>query len=307
MQAAATFSTRRRGVAALVAIVVALPLVLPALYVVGFTAWTAWISVTPSRLLPNYEWIGFANYRTLLASRNWQIAFDNMLVYGATFVLASTAIGFLLAALLDQRIRGEGLFRSIFMYPLALSLVVTGTVWRWLLNPELGIERLVHDLGWLGFRFDWIVDRQMAIYAIAIVGVWQASGFAMALFLAGIRSVEPELIKAAEIDGARPWRIYLQIVLPSIKPVFIAVLIILLQIAIKTFDLVRALTNSGPGISTSMPATVVYDYMFQRGNLGQGSAAAVLMLLMLVLVTIPYYAYRGYAFLARRARERRAA
>ena len=247
---------------------------------------------TSSTLLPANDWVGLENYRAILSTRNWNVAFHNLIVYSLCFVSASTAIGFLLAVLLDQRIRGENLFRTIFLYPLAVSFVVTGTVWKWLLSPGLGIERLVREWGWSGFRFDWITSREFAIYAIAIAGVWQAAGFAMALFLAGIRSVNPELMRAAEIDGARPWRIYLQIVLPSIQPVFVAVLVILLQNAIKTFDLIRALTNGGPGIATAMPATVVYDFMFQRGLLGRGSAAAVLMLLILFGVLAPYFLYQ---------------
>ena len=279
---------------ALPALIIVPPLAIPAAYVLGFTAWTTWISFTPSTLLPEYDWVGLQNYRTVLATRNWDVAVHNLYVYSVTFVALSTAIGFILACLMDQRIRSENLFRSIFLYPLAVSFVVTGTVWRWLLNPEIGVERLVHLLGWASFRFDWITNRDMAIYAIAVAGIWQASGFAMALFLAGIRSVEPELIRAAQIDGAGPLRLYLQIVLPSIGPVFAAVLVILLQNAIKTFDLIRALTNGGPGISTNMPATVVYDFMFQRGLLGRGSAAAVLMLLLLVAVLTPYFVYRRW-------------
>ena len=278
----------------LVALIIAIPLVIPAAYVVGFTAWTTWISFTPSTLLPEYDWIGLRNYHMVLAMRNWNIAFYNLVVYSISFVVATTAIGFLLAVLIDQRIRMENLFRSIFLYPLAVSFVVTGTIWKWLLSPNLGVERLVHELGWAAFQFDWITNRNMAIYAIAIAGAWQASGFAMALFLAGIRSVEPELMMAAQIDGARPWRIYLQIVLPTIGPVFVAVLVILLQIAIKTFDLIRALTDGGPGIATTMPATVVYDLMFQRGLLGRGSAAAVLMLLTLLIVLAPYFFYQRW-------------
>jgi glucose/mannose transport system permease protein len=294
-----------RGKATLIWLLAAVPLIVPMMYVIGFSLWTAWISVTSSTLLPSNDFIGFSNYTALLLSRNWKTAFYNIIVYGITFVTFTALLGFLLAALLDQRIRAESLFRSLFLYPLALSFVVTGVVWRWLLNPELGVQRLVQDLGWVGFKFDWIANRQMAIYAVAIVGVWQASGFAMALFLAGIRSVEPELIKAAQIDGARPWRIYVQVILPSIGPVFVAVLVILLQIAIKTFDLVRALTNSGPGIATSMPATVVYDFMFQRGSLGQGSAAAMLMLSLLILVVAPYWAWTAFASFRRARREKR--
>jgi glucose/mannose transport system permease protein len=152
----------------------------------------------------------------------------------------------------------------------------------------------VRDLGWTHFRFDWLVDRDMAIYTIVIAGAWQAAGFAMALFLAGLRSVEGDLIKAAQIDGAGPIRIYLRVVLPSMWPIFITVMVVLLQVTIKTFDLVRALTGGGPGISTNMPAILVYDFMFQRGSLGRGSAAAVLMLLSLLAVLLPYGFYQRW-------------
>jgi glucose/mannose transport system permease protein len=172
--------------------------------------------------------------------------------------------------------------------------VVTGTVWRWILNPSTGLEALMHDIGWLGFSFDWITDREFAIYTVVMAGVWHASGFAMALFLAGLRAVEQDLIKAAQIDGASMARIYRRIVLPSIRPIFIAVLVILLQFAIKTFDLVLALTNGGPGIATTVPAIYVYDYMFQRGLMGEGAAAAIMILLALLLVLVPYGLYRSW-------------
>ena len=200
--------------------------------------------------------------------------------------------GLMLAILLDQRIRGENVLRSIFLYPLAVSFVVTGTVWSWLLNPGLGIQKLVHDLGWTSFRFDWLIDRDMAIWTIVIAAVWQSSGFAMALFLAGLRSVDADLIKAAQIDGAGPFRIYRRVILPTLWPISITVVVIQLQFAITTFDLVRALTGGGPGIATKLPALVVYDLMFQRGQLGRGAAAAVLMLLILLAVLLPYAAWR---------------
>jgi glucose/mannose transport system permease protein len=267
------------------------PLLISVLHVVSFTAYTTWISFTSSTLVPEYDWVGLRNYAAVLASRNWEIAFSNLIVYGTGFVLLTTALGLLLAILLDQRIRAENLLRTIFLYPLAVSFVVTGTVWAWLLNPSIGIQKLVRNLGWEGFRFDWLVDRDMAIYTIVIAGAWQASGFAMALLLAGIRSVDADLYKAAQIDGAGPWRIYRRVVLPAVWPIFIAVMVILLQYTIKTFDLVRALTGGGPGIATQLPSLVVYDLMFQRGLLGRGSAAAVLMLLYLLAVLLPYFAF----------------
>lgn len=268
------------------------PLLLSAAHLIAFTLWTIWISFTPSTLVSVSGWVGLRNYSAVAASRNWQIALDNLLLFGSAFVLLSLATGLILAILLDQRIRGENLLRSIFLYPLAVSFVVTGTVWSWLLNPGLGIQKLVRDLGWTSFRFDWLIDRDMAIWTIVIAAIWQSSGFAMALFLAGLRSVDADLIKAAQIDGAGPIRMYRRVILPTLWPITITVIVIQLQFAIATFDLVRALTNGGPGISTQLPALVVYDLMFQRSLLGRGAAAAVLMLLILLAVLLPYAAWR---------------
>jgi len=267
------------------------PLILSAGHVVLFTLWTAWISFTPSTLMPEGGFVGFKNYAAVMATRNFSVAYSNVIVFGFCFVVFTTLLGLLLAILLDQRVRGESVLRTIFLYPMAVSFVVTGTIWSWLLNPGFGIQRLVRDMGWTDFRFDWLIDRDRAIYTLVIAATWQAAGFAMALFLAGLRSVDPEIVKAAKIDGAGPMRIYRRVVLPTMGPIFFAVMVILLQNAIKTFDLVRALTGGGPGIATSLPATVVYDFMFQRGQLGRGSAAAVLMLLALVAVGVPYAIY----------------
>jgi glucose/mannose transport system permease protein len=250
-------------------------------------------------LLPEPGFVGWRNYTAVAATRNFHVAYINIVIFGIGFVVLTSALGMLLAILLDQRVRGENIFRTIFLYPMAVSFVVTGTIWSWLLNPGIGIQRLVRDWGWTSFRFDWLIDRDMAIYTVVIAGAWQAAGFAMALFLAGLRSVDGEIIKAAQIDGAGAWRIYRRVVLPTIGPIVLAVMVILLQMAIKTFDLVRALTGGGPGIATSMPTTVVYDFMFQRGQIGRGAAAAILMLLALVVVIVPYKAYQWWRERAR--------
>ena len=171
---------------------------------------------------------------------------------------------------------------------LAVSFVVTGTVWSWLYSPNAGIEFFVRSLGWTDFTFRLTTNRDTAIYAIIATGVWQSSGFAMALFLAGLRSVDPDLIKAAQIDGACRFRIYRKVILPTIAPIFVAVAVVLLQFAIKTFDLVVALTGGGPGIATTFPATYVYDLMFQRGEIAVGAAAAIMMLAALAVVLVPY-------------------
>jgi glucose/mannose transport system permease protein len=274
-------------------LVIWVPLLISAGHVVTFAMWTTWMSFTPSTLVPADGFVGLRNYTAVMATRNWKIALDNLLLFGSGFVVLSLSAGLILAILLDQRIRGENVLRSIFLYPLAVSFVVTGTVWSWLLNPGIGIQKLVNDLGWTSFRFDWLIDRDMAIWTIVITAVWQSCGFAMALFLAGLRSVDGDLVKAAQIDGAGPARIYRRVILPTLWPITITVAVIQLQFAITTFDLVRALTGGGPGIATQLPALVVYDFMFQRGNIGRGAAAAVLMLLVLLAVLLPHWTWRA--------------
>jgi len=257
-------------------------------YVFLFCAWTVWLSLSDSTLLPEFSWGGFKHYVALWQNRRWTIAYTNLFLFGSLYVTGSLAIGLVLAILIDQRVRGEAIWRSILLYPLAMSFVVTGTVWRWTFNPTTGLQAFVRSLGWTSFEFDWILDRTRAIYTIVFTGTWHASGFAMVLLLAGLRSVDQDLIKAAQIDGASMARIYYKIVLPSIRPIIVAVVVILLQFAIKTFDLVAAQTGGGPGLSTNVPAIYVYDLMFQRGQIAQGAAAAVMILLALALVLVPY-------------------
>jgi glucose/mannose transport system permease protein len=271
------------------------------IYVFVFTAWTLYISLSDSSLLPSYGFVGFENYASLWSSRRWNIAYSNLFLFSFCYVLGAMAIGLLLAILIDQRVRGESTWRTIFLYPLAVSFVVTGTVWGWLYSPTAGIEFLVHKLGWSDFKFALTTSRQYAIYAIVLTGIWQSSGFAMALFLAGLRSVDNDIVKAAQIDGAGVVRTYARVILPVIAPIFIAVAVVLLQFAIKTFDLVVALTGGGPGISTTFPANYVYDLMFQRGQIGEGAAAAIMMLLALAVVLVPYSLYLVW----RRQREAR--
>ena len=270
-------------------------------YVFVFTGWTLYISLSNSSLLPSYTFVGFGHYKALWENHRWNIAYTNLLVFSMFYVLGAMAIGLLLAIFIDQRVRGEAVWRTIFLYPLAVSFIVTGTVWGWLYSPTSGIEFLVRNLGWSSFRFALTTDRTSAIYAIVLTGIWQSSGFAMALFLAGLRSVDPDLVKAAKIDGAGVVRIYRKVILPTIAPLFVAVMVVLLQYAIKTFDLAIALTKGGPGIATTFPAIYVYDLMFQRGEIAEGAAAAIMILMALALVLVPYTLWR----VIRHARESR--
>lgn len=269
--------------------IVLIPTIILALgYVVGFSLWTIWISLSTSTLLPDPTFQGFEQYVRLWGSKRWTVAYQNLFLFGSLYVFGSLVLGTLLAILIDQRVKFEAIWRTIYLYPLAISFIVTGTVWRWIFHPNTGIELALHDLGWLSAQFNWITDRDMAIYVVVLTGMWHASGFAMALILAGLRSVDEDLVKAAQIDGASMFRIYRKVVLPAIWPIFIAVAVVLLQFAIKTYDLVVALTQGGPGVSTTVPAIVVYDFMFQRGQIAQGAAAAVMILVALALVLVPY-------------------
>ncbi|MDB5563344.1 MAG: binding-protein-dependent transport system inner rane component [Hyphomicrobiales bacterium] len=286
--AAAGPSWRERLAQAVPFLVLAPSLAATLIYVFVFTGWTLYISLSNSSLLPTYKFIGLKPYADLWANTRWNIAYHNLFIFSAFYVVGAMAVGLLLAIVIDQRVRGEAIWRTIFLYPLAVSFVVTGTVWSWLYTPDTGIQLFVRSLGWSNFTFALTTDRNLALYAIVITGIWQSSGFAMALFLAGLRSVDQDIIKAAQIDGAGVFRIYARVILPTIAPIFLAVMVVLLQFAIKTFDLAIALTNGGPGIATTFPAIYVYDLMFQRGQIAQGAAAAIMILAALAVVLVPY-------------------
>jgi glucose/mannose transport system permease protein len=280
---------RRERFAAWAPILVLAPSICASLiYVFGFTIWTFWISVSSSTLLPHYDFVGFKAYVDLWSHQRWKIAYGNLLSYSAAYVLTAMALGLALAIAIDQRIRAESGWRTIFLYPLAVSFVVTGTVWSWLYSPDAGIEYFVRGLGWKNFDFRLTTHRETALYAIIATGIWHSSGFAMVLFLAGLRSIDADILRAAAIDGASSVRIYRKVILPQIGPIFVAVAVVLLQFAIKTFDLAVALTGGGPGISTTFPAMFVYDFMFQRGQIAIGAAGAITILAALAIVLVPY-------------------
>lgn len=279
---------RDRLAAAVPVLVVAPSLAVSFVYVVVFTLWTLYISMSNSSLLPTYGFVGLDNFESLWANKRWNQSYTNLLFFSGFYVVGSMAVGLLLAILIDQRVRAESMWRTFFLYPLAVSFIVTGTVWSWLYNPTTGIEFLLRSLGWSDFSFAIIANRRTAIWAVILTGIWQSSGFAMALFLAGLRSVDQDIIKAAQIDGASAIRTYRKVILPTIAPIFLAVAVVQLQFAIKTFDLVAALTRGGPGTATSFPALYVYDLMFQRGQIGEGAAGAIMMLAALAIVLVPY-------------------
>lgn len=257
------------------------------IFVYGFIGLTGYLSLTESRLLPNYEFAGFVQYESLFELDRWWTAAANLGLFGIPFILICLAIGLFLAILLDQRIRCEGALRAIYLYPMALSFIVTGAAWKWILNPGLGLEKTMHDWGFTNFSFDWLVNSDMSIYTVVIAGVWQSSGFVMALFLSGLRGIDDSIIKAAMVDGASLPTTYVRIVIPALRPVFFSVLLVLSHIAIKSFDLVMALTAGGPGTSSDVPAVFMYQFSFTRGQLGLGAASAMMMLATVLAVIVP--------------------
>lgn len=269
-------------------LVLAPSFVLAFFFIYGLMAWNGYLSLSASRLLPNYEFVGLEQYETLFESERWWVALKNLAIFGGLFLFFGMAIGLLLAILLDQKIRAEGVLRTIYLYPMALSFIVTGTAWKWILNPGLGLEKVMHEWGWTSFGFDWLVNPERAIYTIVIAGVWQSAGFVMALFLAGLRGIDDSILKAAQIDGASLPRIYWRIIIPSLRPVFFSTLMVLSHLAIKSFDLVMALTAGGPGYATDMPATFMYTMAFSRGQIGLGAASATIMLATVAAIVVPY-------------------
>ena len=269
-------------------LVVAPGFVVSLLFIYGLMVWNGYLSLSASRILPNYEFVGLQQYQVLWASDRFKVAMTNMGLFGFLFIGGSMAIGVLLAILLDQKIRAEGVLRTIYLYPMAISMIVTGTAWKWILNPGLGVEHLLHQWGFTGFQFDWLVQQDKAIYCVVMAGVWQSAGFVMALFLAGLRGMDESIIQAAQVDGASLPRIYWRIILPSLRPVFFSTLMVVSHMAIKSFDLVMALTAGGPGYATDLPATFMYATAFTRGQIGVGAASATVMLATVAAIVVPY-------------------
>jgi glucose/mannose transport system permease protein len=269
--------------------IASIPLILTALGVfVGSTIWTIVYSFTKSGMLPKLDFVGLENYQRLWADDTWVRSIGNLAVFGVFSLVFTLVIGFLLAALLDQKIRGEDVFRTIFLYPFALSFIVTGLIWQWILNPEFGVQMIVRSLGWESFTFDPLFDAQVVLFGILIAGLWQGTGLIMCIMLAGIRGIDQEIWKAARVDGIGTVKTYLFIVIPMMRPVFITSLVLIASGIIKVYDLVVAQTSGGPGGASEMPAMYVYKYMFGGQNLGLGFAASTMMLVSVAIILIPW-------------------
>ncbi len=269
--------------------IASIPMIITALVVfVGGTTWTVVHSFTGSKLLPKLNFVGFDQYERLWSTRRWLISIENLMIYGVFSLIFTLVIGFTLAALLDRKIRGENIFRTIFLYPFALSFVVTGLAWQWILNPDLGIQSVVRGWGWESFTFNPLNDPDIVIYGILIAGLWQGTGLIMVIMLAGLRGIDEDIWKAARVDGIGTVKTYVRVIIPMMRPVFVTSLVLIASGIIKLYDLVVAQTNGGPGIASEVPAKYVINYMFRAQNLGQGFAASTMMLLSVVIILIPW-------------------
>ncbi len=277
---------KRRNLAAALALV---PTALIVLVVfVGCLLWTIRLSFTSSKLLPVLDWVGLQQYSRLFANERFLLSVENIAVFGVLFIAGCLILGFLLAVFIDQNVRGEALFRTIFLYPYAMSFVVTGLAWQWFLNPTLGLQQIVRDLGFPAFRFDWLVNPQMVIYTLVIAGLWHGAGLVMCIMLAGLRGIDADLWKAARIDGIPVWRTYLSVVLPLLGPMIITAVVLLATGVVKLYDLAVAMTLGGPGIASEVPAKFVMDHFFERNNIGLATAAATAMLIAVASVLAPW-------------------
>ena len=269
--------------------VASIPMILTALVIfVGGTAWTIVYSFTSSKLLPRLSWVGFEQYDRLWDAPRWRVAVENLAIYGVLSLCFQFVIGFLLAALLDRKIRFENTFRTIFLYPFALSFIVTGLIWQWILNPNFGVQAIVRSLGWESFSFNPLYNPDIVIYGVLIAGLWQGTGLVMCIMLAGLRGIDEDIWKAARVDGIPMWKTYVFIVIPMLRPIFVTTVVLIASGIVRVYDLVVAQTSGGPGISSEVPAKYVYDFMFLAQNLGQGFAASTMMLIPVIIVVVPW-------------------
>ena len=270
--------------------IAAIPMVATALVIfLGGSIWTVVYSFTDSKLLPRLRWVGLDQYERLWETSRWVVSIQNLMFYGVMSLIFTIVMGFILAVLMDQKIRYEDTFRTIMLYPFALSFIVTGLVWQWILNPQFGIQGVVRDMGWTSFTFDPLNNPDTVLFGLLIAGLWQGTGFVMCLMLAGLRGIDEDIWKATRVDGIPTWKTYVVVIIPMMRAVFITTLVIVASGIIRLYDLVVAMTSGGPGGNASqVPAMYVYDYMFQAQNLGQGFAASTMMLLSVLIVLIPW-------------------
>jgi glucose/mannose transport system permease protein len=287
---------KKRQSVSIAAYIAIIPMALTVLLAyLGTMLWTARVSVSSSRTFPASDFVGLTQYTRLFNNDRWLLSLHNIVWYGALFIAACLVLGFLLAVFIDQKVAAEGVLRTVFLYPYAMSFVATGLIWQWLLNPELGIQEVLRQIGFPEARFDWIVDQDKVIFTVVIATVWQASGLVMALLLSGLRGIDDELWKATRIDGIPRWRVYVSIVLPMLGASVSTAFVLLFVMVVKLFDAVVAMTQGGPGTASEVPAKFIMDYLFGRANLGLASAASVVLLSTVLAIVAPVLYARSRA------------
>ena len=300
-----------------VSILLLMPAVIAvAIFVYGMIGWSVWVSLSKANDLSfDMSFNGLANYVSIFNNIRFQLDLRNTVVFTVFFVLASLAIGLFLANLIDRRIRAESLFRSLFLFPLAISFIVTGVVWKWLLTPSAGFNvllgldqstnrwftdptvlsitpdsgagQLLAGIG-LGFLATPLFGIPIALLSLVLAAVWQMSGFVMALYLAGLRGIPEELREAGRVDGASEWQLFRRIILPLLTPVTVTAVIILGHISLKIYDLQQAMTKQGPGFATDFPASYMWQTAFNDNQFAKGAAVGVVMLVMVATLIVPY-------------------
>jgi glucose/mannose transport system permease protein len=266
-----------------------------AIFVYGFIGWSVRVSFTKWKgLLPNYEWAGFSNYLNLFADPRFHVDIRNTIIFTVCFVLGSLLLGLFMAILLDQGLPGEWFFRNLFLFPMAISFIVTGVVWRWLMNPATGnrisgLNLLFHNMGMDFLINQWHTTPFYGIAAIALAAIWQMSGYTMALYIAGLRSISDDLREAARVDGATEWQIYTEIIFPLLRPVTLSAMIILGHISLKVFDLIIAV--AGKQLALDVPAIYMWQTTFDGLFYWRGAAIGILLLVSVSILIVPYLIY----------------
>jgi glucose/mannose transport system permease protein len=274
---------------ALAALIVLPSLLAVGVFVYGFIGWTGYVALSGwNSFVPDLSFVGLRNFLELFQSFRFQIDLRNTLIFTAAFLAGCLGLGLLLAVLLDQKVRGEAVFRNIYLFPMSISFIVSGTAWQWLLNPSTGVNLLFEAVGLARLKSPWFTDPKIAIYCVVIAAVWQLSGFTMAMYLAGLRGISEELREAARVDGASDWQMYRYVILPLLNPITLSAVIVLGHISLKIFDLVFAMTGSGPAFSTDVPGIFMFETTFRGNRFAEGAAIALVMLLMVAVVVIPY-------------------
>jgi len=272
-------------------------------FVYGFIGWSVYVSLTNwNSLIPNFSFVGLQNYVDIFQTYRFQSDLRNIVVFTVFFIAGCLAVGLFLAILLDQKVRGEGFFRSLFIFPMAISFVSTGVVWAWILNPNTGVNLILKALG-VHHLPQWFLSTvivpnislgqisvgiPLALLAVIIAAVWQMSGFAMAVYLSGLRGISDEIKEAARIDGAGMWRLFFSITLPQLRGTTTTIIIILTAASLKIFGLIYAMTGSGQEFVTDMPSMNMFQTTFQGDEFAQGAAIAIILLILLASFIVPY-------------------